>query len=142
MRAMRAHTFHLWPRSALCSSALTCALLVGGCPDERDAATTTSAPASAPARPVTDAVSPASAPHAPPLVDMRGCMVLPAAREKADGVERARADCPTKLHDETRREGGKDVTYGFTLHQARTDDVRARAVPNVCCYDKTLLTSP
>jgi hypothetical protein len=88
---------------------------------------TTDAPASAPA----------STGHTPPLVDMRGCMVLPAAREKADGVERAREDCPTKLHDETRTKDGKNVTWRFTLNQERTDDVRARAVPNTCCYDKT-----
>lgn len=81
-------------------------------------------------------------PTSPPVVDMRGCMVLPAAREKASDEERARPDCPRALLDETRREDGKDVVYGFTFHAARTDDVRARAVKEACCYDKVRRGAP
>jgi len=81
-------------------------------------------------------------PTSPPIVDMRGCMVLASAREKASEEERARADCPSVLLDETRRESGKNVVYGFTFHRARTDDVRARAVKEACCYDKVRRDAP
>jgi len=111
-----------------------------GCRAENEAPNASTA-ASAATSPVTGGDTAGTADHGPPVVDMRGCMVLPAAREKADAIERARADCPTKLHDETRRESGKDVTWGFVLNQGRTDDVRARAVPNTCCYDKRHLSS-
>jgi hypothetical protein len=124
------------------------ALFVVGCRNENAATPTPGAsttPATSTAPP--DARAPASglpieSADTRPIVDMRGCIVLASAREKADEVERARVDCPTKLHEEKRRENKKDVMYSFKLNQPRTDDVRVRAVPNVCCYDKSPLSSP
>jgi hypothetical protein len=119
------------------------AVVVAGCRNENDTPPPPAPVAAPPAVRAPESGPPGEAAHTPPVVDMRGCMQITSAREKSDGKERAREDCPTKLHDETRRENRKNVTYSFTLNQARTDDVRVRAVANVCCYDKSpLLSSP